>query len=476
MVFSSPAFLFLFLPIVLWARFLFRSNISIQNLLLLAASLYFYTAGEGKNIALLLFCIAMNFSVGLLLSRDRTPLSRVVLALGIAGNLALLASFKYANYFAELASAVTGNVVDLAPVALPLGISFFTFQSMSYLIDVYRGVAEAQKNPFRLALYIALFPQLIAGPIVRYSHIASQIATRTLSNGDFAQGVRRFIIGLGKKVLIADNLAPVVSNAFDSVADIPDPALAWLGVLCFAGQIYFDFSGYSDMAIGIAKMFGFNLRENFEHPYESRSVVEFWRRWHISLTTWFRDYLYIPLGGNRCPSLRRSLNLWIVFVLCGLWHGASNNFIAWGVYHGSFLVLERSRFAKLLNALPRPLAQTYTFVVVLLGWVLFRATDLPRAVAHLNAMAKLPTQAWSGPDSITLRLQETIDPLIALAMLCALLFATRGPTQWIVRLIETSSVRSVVSVAKDVGLAACLLACLISASATTYHPFLYFRF
>jgi alginate O-acetyltransferase complex protein AlgI len=295
-----------------------------------------------------------------------------LLGLGIGANLVLLGTFKYANYVVDLINVgASERVLQLAPIALPVGISFFTFHSMSYLIDVHRGVARAQESPVRLALYIVLFPQLIAGPIVRYGHVAGQLLTRPRTRSDFALGVRRFVIGLGKKVLIADNLSPVAGRAFDVDVTAPDPTLAWLGALCFMAQIYFDFSGYSDMAIGLARMFGFEFRENFEHPYESRSIVEFWRRWHISLSSWFRDYLYIPLGGNRGSPLRNALNLWIVFLLCGLWHGAATNFVAWGLYHGGFLVLERTRFGRVLAALPGFVAQTYTLLVVLVGWVLF---------------------------------------------------------------------------------------------------------
>jgi len=477
MVFSSPTFLFWFLPAVLWGRLLIGQRIAWQNILLLVASFFFYASADAANIALLTASIIINYGVGLFLGPERPRLSRTMLAVGVTANLLLLGSFKYAGYIVAQINGVVGHaVITLDPIPLPLGISFFTFQAMSYLIDVARGDSQPQRNLFRLAMYISLFPQLIAGPIVRYRHVDAQIADRKLILADLAWGMRRFIVGLGKKILIADNLAPVVRAAFDSGLGAPGPMLAWLGALCFTGQIYFDFSGYSDMAIGLGRMFGFHFRENFEHPYASRSIVEFWRRWHISLSTWFRDYLYIPLGGNRCPPLRRSLNLWIVFVLCGLWHGASTTFLVWGIYHGTFLVLERTRLDRLRANLPGWAAQIYTLAVVAIGWVLFRANTLNEALVHLASMSRLLEQPWSGETGILATLASEVDAVVALALIASVIFATRQPTEFLARNFKRPQLDRVAPFARDSALFLCFFACIVSAAATTFRPFLYWRF
>lgn len=477
MVFSSPTFLFWFLLAVLWGRLLIGQRIAWQNILLLVASFFFYASADAANLALLTASIIINYGVGLFLGPKRPRLSRIMLAVGVTANLLLLGSFKYAGYVVAQINGVVGHVVvTLDPIPLPLGISFFTFQAMSYLIDVARGDSEPQRNLFRLAMYISLFPQLVAGPIVRYRHVDAQIAERKLILADLASGMRRFIVGLGKKILIADNLAPVVQAAFDSGLGAPGPMLAWLGALCFTGQIYFDFSGYSDMAIGLGRMFGFHFRENFEHPYASRSIVEFWRRWHISLSTWFRDYLYIPLGGNRCPPLRRSLNLWIVFVLCGLWHGASTSFLVWGIYHGTFLVLERTRLDRLRAKLPGWAAQIYTLAVVVIGWVLFRANTLNEALVHLASMSRLFQQPWSGETGILATLASEVDAVVALALIASVIFATRQPTELLARNFKRPQLDRVAPFARDSALIFCFFACIVSAAATTFRPFLYWRF
>ena len=328
MSFSSPIFLFLFLPSVLVLHFLIPKDW--RNGFLLCISLLFYTWGAKSIILIMLFLIGFNYLFGIILERyssDEQGKRRIVLFLAVLINVGLLCYFKYTNF---LVNTIIFGEQRINPIHLPIGISFFTFQALSYVIDVYRRDMPAQKNPTRLALYISFFPELLAGPILRYRAMAGQIARRSIDLSGFAAGVRRFIVGLGKKVLIANTLATVADRIFSLAPAQFTPGLAWLGILCYTLQIYFDFSGYSDMAIGLGRMFGFEFMENFNYPYMSRSIKDFWRRWHISLSTWFRDYLYIPLGGNRGTPFRTHINLIIVFLLCGLWHGANWTFLVWG--------------------------------------------------------------------------------------------------------------------------------------------------
>ncbi len=346
MLFSAATFLFLFLPVLLLLYFLCPRRL--RNLLLLTASLLFYVWGEKTYVFVLLASIAVNYTLGLWLDGLRTARGRrLAIALAVFANLGLLATFKYAVFLLQNCNVALA-ALHLAPlpvpnIHLPLGISFFTFHALSYVIDVYRGEVRALKDPIAFALYISFFPQSIAGPIVRYSDLATQLVRRRFFRAGFAEGVRRFIFGLSKKMLIANTLALPADAIFGLPPEGLSAGLAWLGITCYTLQIYFDFSGYSDMAIGLARMFGFDFKENFNYPYVSRSVTEFWRRWHMSLSSWFRDYLYIPLGGNRRGTIHTYFNLLAVFFLCGLWHGASWAFVGWGLYHGGFLVLERTR-------------------------------------------------------------------------------------------------------------------------------------
>ncbi len=393
MVFSSAIFLFLFLPLTLAGYYLIRPDF--RNLFLLLASLFFYAWGETVYVLIMLVSMAMNYVFGLAIDyRKRRENGKIpaglILAAGVSANLLLLLYFKYANFFVEninfLLQNVTIQSLTLAPVHLPIGISFFTFQAMSYLIDIYRAEASVQRNATNCALYIALFPQLIAGPIVRYHDVAKQLLSRTTNIQRFSSGIQRFIFGLAKKVILANPLGEVADQIFAlPVADVTS-GMAWLGIACYSLQIYFDFSGYSDMAIGLGRMFGFEFLENFNYPYISKSIREFWRRWHISLSSWFRDYLYIPLGGNRGSQLRTYLNLWIVFLLCGFWHGASWNFLIWGALHGGYLVIERLGFGKNLQRLWPPLQYAYTLLLVIIAWVFFRAETLAQSAGYLKAM------------------------------------------------------------------------------------------
>ena len=358
---------------------------------MLVASIFFYAWGEVFFVGVMLASIVVNYLSAILINRLRgTQKVKVFLVASIMANLGLLAFYKYANFLVDNLNVLLAGL-EIAPLAvdpvhLPIGISFFTFQALSYIIDVYRGAARVQKNPVNVALYISLFPQLISGPIIRYHDVARQITARKHSIPLFSEGVQRFIIGLAKKVLIANPLGLVADQIFEIPLEHVNAGLIWLGVFCYSLQIYFDFSGYSDMAIGLGRMFGFRYLENFNYPYISRSVQEFWRRWHLSLSNWFRDYLYIPLGGNRCAPWRVYFNLVTVFFLCGLWHGASWNFVIWGLLHGLFLIFERLGLSRVLALLHPVIRHGYVLLFVMISWVFFRADDLPSAMTYLAAM------------------------------------------------------------------------------------------
>ncbi len=385
MLFSSMFFLWAFLPLI-FVLYRIIKNHTARNYLLLAFSLIFYAWGEPKFIVLMLLSITINYLSGLLIDRFRRY-KVLILICSIAFNLALLGYFKYFNFFTEILLGFTGNEITFAQIALPIGISFYTFQAMSYVIDLFRGTIKVQKNYMKLALYISFFPQLIAGPIVKYRDIDAQIDDRQITPQKTAYGIRRFVLGLAKKVIISNAVALVVDNIYLQGTENVSTSLAWVAAICYMIQIYFDFSGYSDMAIGLGQMFGFKFLENFNYPYISKSIQEFWRRWHISLSTWFKEYVYIPLGGNRKSALRTYINLTIVFLLTGLWHGASWSFVIWGLYNGLFLIIERLFLAKLLDRCRLKFINViYSMFVVLIGWVIFRAETLTDAKNMLGAM------------------------------------------------------------------------------------------
>ena len=387
MVFSSLLFLFLFLPAVL--TLYYCSPRRIRNLILFVTSLFFYAWGEPVYIVIMLVSTLTDYFFGLLL--DKPSLSAAkrkgVVALSVVVNLTLLSYFKYADFLIGNINALFGTDIPLTDLPLPIGISFYTFQSMSYIIDVYRGTAKAQRNWIDFGAYVSLFPQLVAGPIVKYSTIAEQLNHRTESIELFAEGIRRFTIGLAKKVLLANNIGLLWATISSSNPESLPMLTAWLGIIAFAFQIYFDFSGYSDMAIGLGLMFGFRFNENFNKPYTSQSITEFWRRWHISLGSWFREYVYIPLGGNRHGLLKQARNILIVWLLTGFWHGASWNFILWGLYFGVILMIEKWWGLKLLAALPRWVRHVYAIILILVGWVLFAFETPALIVSYLSAMA-----------------------------------------------------------------------------------------
>jgi alginate O-acetyltransferase complex protein AlgI len=409
--------------------------------------------------------------------------SRLVVALAVAVNLGLLIVFKYSNFLVDQLNVVLASLgvapVKLAPVHLPLGISFFTFHALSYVLDIARRQVQPGR-PMNFALYMTLFPHAIAGPIVRYGDIAAQLQERLVTVAGFAAGVRRFIVGLAKKMLVANTVAVVADAVFALPAGELTFGLAWLGVVCYTLQIYFDFSGYSDMAIGLAKLFGIDFRENFDYPYSARSVTEFWRRWHISLSTWFRDYLYIPLGGNRHGPVRTYANLVTVFLLCGLWHGASWTFAIWGLFHGLFLVIERAGVGRGLESLRTPARHAYTLLVVAVGWVLFRADSLSQALAMLGAMA-----GFGRVSGVTYHLGLYLDAQLVLALIAGivgsvpfvpLLLRVRDQALASTTGLVRSALRAGLALTEVATLSLLLLASAMLLAAGTHNPFIYFRF
>ena len=476
MVFASPLFLFVFLPATLAAYFALPRHF--RNGVLLIASLAFYAWGEARYVPLILGSVAFNWWMGLRIAEASASRHRERwLALAVTGNVATLALFKYANFAAAnvntLAPIFGIGPVSLAEIPLPLGISFFTFHAISYVVDVYKRNADVQKSLPTFALYILLFPQLIAGPIIRFRDIAAQLVARDARLADFAYGVRRFTLGLGKKVLIANTLGASADAIFALPGAELTAPLAWLGLVCYTLQIYFDFSGYSDMAIGLMRMFGFRILENFNYPYVSRSIREFWRRWHISLSNWFRDYLYIPLGGNRHGAGRAYANLIIVFLLCGLWHGASWPFVLWGIWHGVFLVAEH---AGLDGPIARSawLGHVYALAAVMGGWVLFRCNSLAHAGDYYVALLGA-TRA----DPLRHPLAQHLDGLVATTLVVAIVFATplaRRIGTWRDRLAVAPGRGAAVLTADVLWLALVFAASSATLAAGTYNPFIYFRF
>ncbi len=380
MVFSSLVFLFAFLPVTLVLYYIVK-DVTWKNVILLVASLLFYAWGEPVYVVLMIISILFNYYIGRDIENDR---KKSTLIFGVVVNLLILGYFKYSGMLVETFNGITGLSIKTHSLALPIGISFYTFQAMSYIIDVYRGDSKAQKGIIPFAVYITMFPQLIAGPIVRYEDIDKQLTVRRFSRNDFAEGVVIFIKGLGKKVILANCIGSLHDQilALDSMPAVT----AWVGAIAYTLQIFNDFSGYSDMAIGLGKMLGFNFPMNFDRPYSSLSVTEFWRRWHISLSTWFKEYVYIPLGGNRKGIARQILNLLIVWSLTGLWHGAAWNFVAWGLYYGILLILEKFVLKKLLEKIPKAVRWLMTFVIVVIGWVFFFSSSLSQAVGYLGKM------------------------------------------------------------------------------------------
>lgn len=471
MLFSSMLFLWIFFPAVFILNFILYKLTGCKgsNVLLLIASLIFYAWGEPVYVFLMLGSIVLNWMFGLLIGKaEKKPAKKAALVIAVILNLGVLGFFKYLGMLTTMLVSLTGLSIGTgAELPLPIGISFYTFQAMSYVIDVYRGDCRYQKNPFRLGLYISFFPQLIAGPILRYKDIEGQLSDRALTWEKTAEGIRRFLYGLGKKVLIANMLAYGADYLYGAdILQITGP-LAWAASLLYTFQIYYDFSGYSDMAIGLGRIFGFQFRENFVYPYTSLSIREFWRRWHISLSSWFKEYVYIPLGGNRKGTGRTYLNLVIVFFLTGLWHGASICFIFWGLYHGLFSILERLGYGNWLKK-HKGIAGIYTFLVVNFGWVFFRVGDIGTAFQYLVRMI-LPWKYTGG----TILPAELFQPHMIAVMAAAVLGA--GVFQ---RILEKSAVwkKWTHSAAEYIFLILVFALCVMSLASDTYNPFIYFRF
>lgn len=480
MLFSSLVFLYLFLPLTLLGYYL--SPYRIKNYWLLLTSLIFFAWG-GLSFTLILFVsIILNYFFGLLIQKHiDTKRSYYWIFIGVATNILILGIFKYTNFIVYniniLLDRVSLPTIDEPGIALPIGISFYTFHSLSYLVDIYRRKTSAQKNIFDLALYICMFSQLIAGPIIRYSDVQEQLSKRTHSTEKFASGIERFLIGLAKKVLLANTFARVADDIFATPAEELSALNAWLGIICYTFQIYCDFAGYSDMAIGLGRMFGFEFMENFNFPYMARSVKEFWRRWHISLSSFFRDYVYIPLGGDRKGTRRTYLNLVVVFFLTGFWHGASWSFVVWGLFHGFFMVMERLGLEKFLKK-TGPIANLYTLLAVTFAWVLFRADTLEYAINYWKAMFRPGT-----PDDMRI-FMSYVNPELLLALSIAALgsfgffnniFAYLKKSFSRGKILQNLA-RGAYHISSLIFYAGVLVLCTAYLVAGTYNPFIYYRF
>lgn len=461
MVFSSITFLFYFLPIVLLIYYLVPKKC--KNIVLLIASLMFYFYGEPKYILLMAFSIISTYIFGILINKYK-KYSKLLLKISIAISIGLLVYFKYINFIIENINLWLTNKIDFIHVALPIGISFYTFQMISYLADVYKGQAKVQKNIFKLAMYISLFPQLIAGPIIRYSSIEEQIENRTHTFEKFALGVRRFIIGLGKKVLIANVLGELVRIFLQS--NELSVLYYWLYGISIMLQIYFDFSGYSDMAIGLGKMFGFDFLENFNYPYVSLSITDFWRRWHISLSSWFRDYIYIPLGGNRTSKIKWLRNIFIVWLLTGLWHGAAWNFILWGLFFGILLAIEKMFLSNFLEKMPKFLVRIYVLFTVMISFIIFSGENTEQIIENIGGLV--------GIGNIPIISKESI--YYFKNYLAVILVSIIGSTPIFIKIVNNVKFNKIINILEPIFLFLVLLLCSSYIVDGSFNPFLYFRF
>ncbi len=466
MVFSSLVFLCVFLPVVL-ALYYALPTLRIRNILLIFASLLFYAYGEPVYVLLMLFSIIINYILGRLLNTEKKGRKKVILALAVIGNIGLLVLFKYTGMLFTTIGNITGLELPAIEFALPIGISFFTFQVLSYVIDVYRGEVKAQKNLFDVMLYISFFPQLIAGPIVKYHDIQEQIRNRNADGKEIAEGLRRFIVGLSKKVLISNTMALTADNLFSAAPGEINALSAWLAAISYMLQIYFDFSGYSDMAIGLGHMFGFHFLENFRYPYISQGIQEFWRRWHISLSTWFKEYLYIPLGGNRKGKFRTCCNKMIVFFSTGLWHGANWTFVLWGMWHGAFLLLEE---AVPMKKMPKILLHFYTLLVVCVGFVMFRADTFSQGIFMIGKMFT----GWTCTPLQMVVMLEQLHPVFLITLVCAIIGSTPLVLHTAKRVFSSFGGR--LEWMGYGGSILLLLLCILQLSEGSYNPFIYFRF
>ncbi len=473
MLFSSLIFLFVFLPLVI--LFYYISPRRVRNLVLLVFSLFFYAYGEPRYIFIMLLSISINYIMGFLVDiyRNHKNIIRFLMFLTVAMNISIIGYYKYANFLISNFNQIFNLNHDILNIIMPIGISFFTFQGLSYVIDVYREDGKVQRNPLNVALYISFFPQLIAGPIVRYETIADQIDSRQETLSGFSYGVERFIIGLSKKILIANTVGLIADEIFNMGLGNMSIVLSWIGIISYTLQIYFDFSGYSDMAIGLGSMFGFEFLENFNYPYISTSITEFWRRWHISLSTWFRDYIYIPLGGNRVKTSRFLFNIFIVWFLTGLWHGASWNFILWGLYYGLILIIEKMALGKYIKRMPKLFQHIYTIVLVMIGWVLFRSENIAHARDYLGIMFGMGNYQFINIKSLYYLIEYKY------AFIIGILFSMPIYPYVIEKLnnIKTGWISILVrDYIKGVLLILLFLLCMMYLINSTFNPFIYFRF
>lgn len=473
MVFSSPLFLFYFLPVVLILYYLVpRGQIFWKNVILLVGSLFFYAWGEPVYVLLMLFSIAMDYGLGLWLEHEKRRGGHPgrVLALAVVLNLLLLGFFKYANFLIGTVNGLTGAGIPLLDVSLPIGISFYTFQALSYIIDLYRGEVEVQRSILNFGTYVSLFPQLIAGPIVRMKTVAGELKDRQETFPDFAAGVRRFTVGLAKKVLLA-NTAGELWEKISGMETGSLPVLtAWIGLIAFTFQIYFDFSGYSDMAIGLGRMFGFHFPENFNYPYVATSITDFWRRWHITLSTWFKEYVYIPLGGNRKGLAKQIRNILVVWLLTGVWHGAGWNFVVWGLYFGVILMVEKMGLLRLLEKLPAFLRHVYTMLLVMISWAIFAFDSLGQGVRFIGTLFGGGGRLWDGQGLYLL--------YSSAVLLVLLILGSTGLPRKTAALAEGKlRAHPAVFTAVELGLIlAGFVLCVAFLVDASYNPFLYFRF
>jgi alginate O-acetyltransferase complex protein AlgI len=468
MLFSSSIFLFFFLPLVIIGYRLLRGSARLYFLML--ASLFFYAWGEPAYILVLLFSITINYLFGILIHKhsEKRVIKKLLLFLALACNLGILFYYKYLDFAIDNINHLFGTGFVLQNIILPIGISFFTFQGMSYIIDLYLKKVAVQKNPALVAFYIAFFPQLMAGPMIRYADIENQLYQRNESAERFVSGAKRFMVGLAKKVIIANTLGATADQVFSGPASENSVAIAWIGVICFTFQIFFDFSGYSDMAIGLAKMFGFDFKENFNYPYISKSITEFWRRWHISLSSWFKDYVYIPLGGNRKGNVY--LHLLIVFVVTGFWHGASFNFLVWGLWHGLFLIIERKY--RNTDASPRTfilfLRWALTMLIVIIGWVFFRADGLQEALTYLGVMFGIVA-----PKNVGFTTWFYISPKMVVALALAIIASMPISKA---KLLDSIKTRAAWQYATAIALFLIFAISIVFVVSSSYNAFIYFRF
>lgn len=466
MVFSSTIFLCVYLPLVLLGYYICPKKG--RNLFLLIASLVFYAWGEPKYVFLMIFSILVNYIFGRLMDKNRGRQKRMklLLVLSVVIDLGLLSVFKYTDFIITNVNAIFGSSFDLLKIALPIGISFYTFQAMSYTIDVYRNDVRVQKNLIDFGMYITMFPQLIAGPIVRYADVQDQLAERSVTTADFSEGIMRFVVGLGKKVLLANQMGAVWSDIYALGGDV-SALMAWTGAIAYTFQIYFDFSGYSDMAIGLGRMFGFKFPENFRYPYQSVSITDFWRRWHITLSTWFKEYLYIPLGGNRRGLARQALNLLIVWSLTGFWHGAGWNFVMWGLYYFVILFIEKLFLLKALDKLPKFFRHVYALLLIIIGWVIFASDDVSVLLPYLGSMFGA-NGAIGGMDVYTL-----LTKAVLLIICC--IASTELPKKLFLSAAGAMNEKAAFTL-KSVLMIALLALSMILLIGDSYNPFLYFRF